>query len=190
MPVSAFAQELAADLDEAGIAGPAVIVGHSFGGNIAKAFAGLFPEQVAGLVFVDSSIPQTFLHPETDPMLDGDGPDATEINTVRSQVEIMTLTLPRVPTAVLTRTPGSWDGQYDPPHPDVEDLWITSQRALAQQTSAALLIADACGHQIPRDNPALVAYAIQEVTAAVVNRRDTQFVETHLNSVNAHLDGN
>ena len=48
------AQELRSVLEKAGIPGPFVLVGHSFGGYVARIFAGRFPEQVAGLVLLDS----------------------------------------------------------------------------------------------------------------------------------------
>lgn len=45
--------ELAAALDAAAIPGPYILVGHSFGGLLIRAFAHAHPKEVAGLVFVD-----------------------------------------------------------------------------------------------------------------------------------------
>jgi pimeloyl-ACP methyl ester carboxylesterase len=188
LPYSAWARELAEILDHEGVTEPAVIVGHSFGGNIARVYAGLYPERVAGLVFVDSSIPQMFLEPNSGPKLDGEGPEATEIDTVRGQVEIMTLTLPRVPALVLSREPGAWDGQWDPPHEAVEDLWIASQRALAHDVGAPLVVADRCGHQIPRDRPALVAYAVRQVLDAIQEGRQLWPSAARLAEHDSHID--
>jgi pimeloyl-ACP methyl ester carboxylesterase len=42
-------------LKNAGIKGPHVLVGHSLGGLVARVYAGRFPEEVAGMVFVDHS---------------------------------------------------------------------------------------------------------------------------------------
>ena len=50
--------ELRRLLTHAGIAPPYVLVGHSFGGLVIRAFARAFPADIAGLVFVDP------LHPE------------------------------------------------------------------------------------------------------------------------------
>lgn len=47
-------QELHALLHKAGIPGPYVIVGHSFGGATAQLFAAIYPEEVAGIVLVDA----------------------------------------------------------------------------------------------------------------------------------------
>jgi pimeloyl-ACP methyl ester carboxylesterase len=50
-----IARDLKGVLDALGIEGPVVLVGHSAGGVYARAFAGLYDSQVAGLVLVDSS---------------------------------------------------------------------------------------------------------------------------------------
>ena len=49
-----FARDLRAVLDGGGIAGPFVLVAHSLGGLFAMQFASEFPDDVAGLVFVDA----------------------------------------------------------------------------------------------------------------------------------------
>ncbi len=48
------AEELHALLTGAGIAGPYILAGHSFGGYVARAFAHAYPREVAGIVLVDS----------------------------------------------------------------------------------------------------------------------------------------
>jgi pimeloyl-ACP methyl ester carboxylesterase len=45
--------ELTSLLAHAGLSGPYVLVGHSFGGAVIRAFAHLHPSDVAGLIFVD-----------------------------------------------------------------------------------------------------------------------------------------
>lgn len=50
-----IARDLHGVLDELGIGRPVVLVGHSSGGVYARAFAGLYDLQVAGMVLVDSS---------------------------------------------------------------------------------------------------------------------------------------
>jgi pimeloyl-ACP methyl ester carboxylesterase len=51
------AQELHTLLERAAVAGPYVLVGHSIGGMYVRTYAGQYPNQVAGLVLVDSSHP-------------------------------------------------------------------------------------------------------------------------------------
>lgn len=55
------AADLHALLRSAGMAPPYVLVGHSFGGLVLRAFAARHPEEVAGLVFVDSTFPEEWL---------------------------------------------------------------------------------------------------------------------------------
>src|SRR5207244_2745846 len=50
-----LADELHTLLINAGIDGPYVLVGHSYGGQIARIFGTRYPDEVAGLVLVDSS---------------------------------------------------------------------------------------------------------------------------------------
>jgi pimeloyl-ACP methyl ester carboxylesterase len=56
------ARELHTALENAGIGGPYVVVGHSYGGLTMRAFADLYPDEVAGLVLVDASHPDQWAH--------------------------------------------------------------------------------------------------------------------------------
>jgi pimeloyl-ACP methyl ester carboxylesterase len=51
------AHELHTLLDRAAVAGPYVLVGHSIGGMYVRVYAAQYPDEVAGLVLVDSSHP-------------------------------------------------------------------------------------------------------------------------------------
>jgi pimeloyl-ACP methyl ester carboxylesterase len=50
-----MAEELHTLLKNTGIEGPYILVGHSFGGILMRAFAQQYPDQVAGMVLVDSA---------------------------------------------------------------------------------------------------------------------------------------
>src|SRR5258708_3143647 len=52
-----IAQELHTLLDATGVPGPYVLVGHSFGRYVNRAFAQLYRDEVAGIVLVDSVHP-------------------------------------------------------------------------------------------------------------------------------------
>ncbi len=58
-----IAGELRELLAAAGIAGPFVLVGHSFGGLCARVFAGRYRQDTAGLVLVDAPHPSQWLNP-------------------------------------------------------------------------------------------------------------------------------
>ena len=57
------AQELHVLLDAAGVPGPYVLVGHSFGGYVNRAFAHLYRDEVVGMVLVDSVHPAEWENP-------------------------------------------------------------------------------------------------------------------------------
>src|SRR5215211_6575363 len=56
--VSQISSELHTLLTGAGTEGPYVLVGHSYGGLYARMYAARYPNQVAGVVLVDSSHPE------------------------------------------------------------------------------------------------------------------------------------
>jgi len=68
--------ELHTLLGKAGIEGPYVLVGHSFGGMYMQTYAARYPEEVAGVVLVDSS---------TDPDQFGQRPEAQESHEPQKQ---------------------------------------------------------------------------------------------------------
>lgn len=180
-----FAGELADLLDRSGITEPVLLVGHSVGSLIARAFAGRHPDRVAGAVHVDGSVPRLSLWENAGPSVDGAGPDATEIDTVAGEAEILEAAPPRVPTVVVTRTPGRWPVVI--PHPAIDRIWSASQRVLAEQTHAPLVEAVAAGHQIPAEVPALVAYVVDATVRAVRDRAPVRLREADLRTVGGRL---
>lgn len=56
------ARDLHAALQTAGIRPPYVLAGHSYGGLVVRAFADLYPDEVAGLVLIDASHPDQWAH--------------------------------------------------------------------------------------------------------------------------------
>jgi pimeloyl-ACP methyl ester carboxylesterase len=64
--VSRLAAELHALLLAAEVPAPYVLVGHSFGGLSIRAYASRYPEDVAGLVFVDPAHPEHWREPSAD----------------------------------------------------------------------------------------------------------------------------
>jgi pimeloyl-ACP methyl ester carboxylesterase len=58
---SAISAELHTVLSNAGIAGPYVMAGHSYGGLYTLGYAAAYPGEVAGVVLIDSSHPEQFV---------------------------------------------------------------------------------------------------------------------------------
>ncbi|MEA3013115.1 MAG: hypothetical protein QOD42_1660 [Sphingomonadales bacterium] len=62
--IEARARDLHAVLERAGLPGPYVLVAHSYGGLVIRAFARRFPEETAGLVMVDAIEESIAFHPD------------------------------------------------------------------------------------------------------------------------------
>ena len=58
-------EELHALLEGAGIEGPYVLVGHSFGGLYVQTYAARYPDEVAGVALIESSHPEQFSYRRT-----------------------------------------------------------------------------------------------------------------------------
>lgn len=194
LPYSAFADELAAVLDERGITRPAVLVGHSIGSLIVRVFAARYPDRVAGVVHVDGSIPRSRfghgLYRDQSPVpIDGDGPDATAFDILRGEIEVVEAVQPDVPAAVITRTLGRWSPWVEP-HLEsaIDALWTAYQRQLARQLGTPLVVATDSGHQIPDESAALVAHVIGCVVDAARTGRQVVLDEATVSAAGGVFD--
>ena len=145
--------------------GPYVLVGHSLGGLFIVLFASLHPEDVAGIVLVDSAHPDqvarshelmTFEEAQRDQnglMQNREGLDIDRIlDEVRSR-NWRTI----APLVVLAH------GQPDS-SPEEEEDWRDMQADHARRSpSGRLVVAERSGHDIQLDQPDLVVEAIREV---------------------------
>jgi pimeloyl-ACP methyl ester carboxylesterase len=173
IPYSVPADELAVMLDQLGVNGPLVLVGHSVGSLYIRMCAARHPHRVAGMVHVDGSIPALRLSPDQPAPVDGDRADSSTLDPDTGEREMKNLQLPKVPGVVLARTPGRWSVAL--PDPAIDKRWQQAQADLAQETGATLVVAADAGHQIPREAPGLVASAVDAVVRAV-RRNDTAVV--------------
>lgn len=104
-----IAKELHTLLAQAGIDPPYVLVGHSFGGFVARSYYRRYPEQVGGLVFVDTVFPHEWLQmpPERRRLLRGGvlfariGGLLARLGIVRALLNLLTHGAPGAPRAVL-----------------------------------------------------------------------------------------
>jgi pimeloyl-ACP methyl ester carboxylesterase len=64
-----IAHELHTLLDRAGVPGPYVLVGHSFGGYVTRAFAHLYRDDLVGMVLVDSIHPAEWENPTSEQLM-------------------------------------------------------------------------------------------------------------------------
>jgi pimeloyl-ACP methyl ester carboxylesterase len=177
--------DLRALLIAAGIPGPYVLVGHSIGGVFSRVFAHTWPEDVAGLVLVDSShddqiarireiVPtelwtqmERFMVPA--PSLTPEGVDVPAVlDEVRADRD--SGSLPNVPLAVISAGVGRDPAVFPKGWPIEEDhvLWLQMQADLATLIPGGRhVIAEKSGHYVHQTEPELVIEAIRQVVQAV-----------------------
>jgi pimeloyl-ACP methyl ester carboxylesterase len=178
----AIVDDLHALLGAADIPGPYVMVGHSFGGLVARLYASTYPDDVVGLVLVDAAHEDfydaaqqvltpaqwdTFVRPAPNP----DYPNLERIDTEASANEMREAAIasPLHPMPLIVLTHGQpWEWGPDFPAAALEDLWPPLQEDLASLVPGArLVIAEESGHFIQLQQPELVIEAIRQVVDAV-----------------------
>jgi pimeloyl-ACP methyl ester carboxylesterase len=162
-------------LKASGETAPYVLVGFSFGGLITQIYAAKHPEDVAGLVLVESNHPdeqdefEKHLTPE---QIDE---DRTAANANSEGVDVFASleeaqgagALPDVPLVVVTATAAiDWPPGWDPKV--FNGLRAQQQRDLATSVPGGTqVMADKSGHDVPHDQPEIVVSAISKVLDAL-----------------------
>lgn len=188
------AQDLHQLLVQAKIPGPFVLIGHSMGGLVVRSYAAEHPEQVAGIVLVDSSHPDQWkrwlaaLPPETpsEPpsirearkhlsrTLTDPKSNPENLDLVASGDQIRALgTLGSIPLRIVTHSP-KWVMVPDLPESvsqQMEQDWQDLQKGLlGLSTASRQSIAASAGHYVQAEDPALVIAAIQDLLAALPSK--------------------
>jgi hypothetical protein len=155
------ADDLHALLGSAGVKGPYVLVGFSYGGMIIRMFTERHPSEVEGLVFLDATH-ETAWAPDSWFLeqfpLGNDGAHPFDIEGTHAEL-LAAGDLGDRPTIVLTH--GSMNGEF-------ERRWTPVQDALAALSSNSLhMVATESGHDIPAERPELVAESIRALVETV-----------------------
>jgi pimeloyl-ACP methyl ester carboxylesterase len=185
-----MADELAALLNAAAVPGPYVVVGHSNGGMVAQLFAANHPEQIAGIVLVDSATEDQDLRAaelvrnqlpagDAEAMIAGMtampprlvDPEQFDHTKSREQLRASRTNapLPAVPMTVLVH-----GLPLDNIPPDLaelyEPIWQDMQRRLAAIVPGSTYqVVAGTSHDIHGDRPDIVANAIIDVVAAATD---------------------
>jgi len=170
--------ELYALLEAAGVEGPYILVGHSYGGMLMRLFVDHYPESVAGLVLVDSAHPDSFRRNLT--VLPPESPDdgeslrfyrewltyEVENPTVKIDPQLLEAgSLGNIPLVVLTAK--LRERAEDFPKELNEKFiqnWVELQEQLALlSTNSRHVFAEQSGHFVQHDQPELVIEAVLEI---------------------------
>jgi len=175
--------DLYALLHTAQVPGPYLLVGHSLGGLIVRLYASLYPEEVVGLVLLDSSHPdqldrertvfltqrigesksvqafrEEFLNPDPVQHIEG-------IDLQASVAQVRVAPIPRgLPIVVVSRgKPSDWPDDFPADlAADLEQIWGDLQSDLLRLSHISKhLIATQSSHFIHLDEPQLVVEAIR-----------------------------
>jgi dienelactone hydrolase len=151
------ADALAAELESRGEAAPYVVLGWSYGGMVAQAFATRHADLTAGLVLEDSSVPEQFTDPAWDDIAWVDG--GREVDEDTAVEELSDVDLGDLPVVVLTAE--DLTGK-------LRLLWEGYQERLTASSGDAVHArAVGAGHAIHESTPDLVAAAVVDVVEAV-----------------------
>jgi pimeloyl-ACP methyl ester carboxylesterase len=179
---------------------PYVLVGHSWGGPLIRMFAALYPQDTAGLVYVDPtdmrSEEQQLEYYKARGYAAADVPALREKKRqqFRAYGPEMSVAMdfedtyfaefralpppPDVPVSVVMATkfdPAPWAGEPCKPR-DCHDAWVRLRigwlTPLARQSSdGTFTLTTKSGHRVPQEDPDLVVWAIQRVlTSAQAGR--------------------
>ncbi len=168
-------QDLVKDLHtlllNANVSGPYILVGHSIGGYNVRLYASQYPQEVVGIVLVDSAHPDQWSEfsavlppasrPPTDPF---SNPESMDLLASADQVKT-SKSLGDLPLVVVTRAPGTSIPNLSPElSAKVDQIWQDLQIDLTGLSSnSTQMIATYAGHNIPVDEPQLVIDAILKV---------------------------
>jgi len=182
-PSQEVVKDLHTLLANAHIAPPLVLVGHSFGGMNVRLYASQHPQEVVGMVLVDS------VHEdEMDRSVAMMPPEIKQRMTEADKGQLARLAISEgqvraahwhsdIPLAVLTHGVVS-PGDYGIPSMAVkgEELRLEMQKALARLSSRSKhIIAEKSGHYIQRDQPELVIDSVRQVVEATRTSDRKQF---------------
>ena len=147
-----LSRELRTLLTTAGVAGPYVLVGHSFGGYPVRLYAHTYRTEVVGLVLVDAPHEEMIMEIPLEP-------EALSAAAIGREVQAAG-PFGAMPLVVVTRgldRTARWDA--------------FQTRLLALSTNSKQIIAAESDHQITVKQPAAVVDAIRQVLDAVENQQ-------------------
>jgi pimeloyl-ACP methyl ester carboxylesterase len=165
-------RDLHALLEAAGVQGPYLLVGFSFGGLLAIMYAGTYPDQVMGLVSLDGSLPTD---DQVDQLIPADerarviaeqdaNQERVDFYRTADQAKALVAKVPDVPVTYLAARPVEL-----PPNWPVKRMraFIAARQVQFTKTVAkGRLVEVQSSHDIDLDKPELVIQEIQRILEA------------------------
>jgi len=168
--------ELHTVLEKTGVKPPYILVGFSFGGPYIRVFAGQYPEEVAGMVFIDPS-QENFMRwineewKEVNVVTDAQKAAQEEWGCQWDSLDLAAqATLPEVPISMITgmRVDQNAFRSHCLPH------WLAAHREwLAQYPQATHIVTTNSGHGVPLTEPGLVMDTIRDMLDKVRSQTDS-----------------
>jgi pimeloyl-ACP methyl ester carboxylesterase len=184
-----YVKELRQLFEKEKISPPYILVGHSLGGFIIRYYAHLYPNDVAGLVFIDQPSEDWFEYIRTTHSSE----DLTKFNKVfdpkqtkfkgvpKLERELYELNCdlirgieipPQIPVRMLTATKFGENSKILGYHPADMNVWAEMQsRLLKGVLDAKQIITDKSGHQLQMTEPELCAKYIIELVEKYRNSK-------------------
>ena len=164
------ARELHRALRNAGVQPPYILVGHSFGGPFIRIFAGLYPDEVAGLILVDPTT-EEFVAWETThdrERAERQGQEWEDIQKTLAQAHaskvpagcrvcVITAMGPKVVPSFVSDKLKKQMAQLRPKWLEYHKAWVASV------PGARHIVTEESGHGVPVEQPKLVIDTIREM---------------------------
>ncbi|MBC3758175.1 alpha/beta hydrolase [Hyunsoonleella sp. SJ7] len=170
--VQEVAQQLRENLKKENIEPPYILVGHSLGGLFINMYARLYPDEVAGVVFIDASHPEQFEYFKNEQkLLYNMLISSTKMGKRQYEFDIITSALssfrgapefPNIPITVLTAGKKSSPLETQ----ELREKWLEFQSDLVDLSSkSSQIIVEESGHYIHKKTPCLVISEILKLAS-------------------------
>ena len=163
------ARELHSALHNANVPPPYVLVGHSFGGPLIRVFAGMYPDEVAGLVLIDPTQEEFIYWNQARETNGGERQDAEWKEIQASLTEAHESRVPEgIPVVLITGMgprifPGFVTEEQKQEYRMGHQMWLKFHNEwLKTVPNAQHIITENSGHNVPVLEPELIVSAIRQ----------------------------